>query len=229
VPADLKHALVFGGTGAVGREVLREFAQAGIATTFTYLSSEERARELSSRHAQRALRVDLADEDAVRACVKSLDENPTIFVHAAALLGSPGEFRKVQAVNVTSAFAAAQELAPRMAQAGGGDIIFLGALDRIQSLPLPPAFATSQGALSAMTMALAKELGSKSIRVNQIASGLLNEGISKGLDPKLLEDYKTFSAMRRTGTAAEIARAVRWLACGNTYMSGKVIPVNGGL
>jgi 3-oxoacyl-[acyl-carrier protein] reductase len=229
VPADLKRALVFGGTGAVGREVLREFAGAGIATTFTYLRSEERARELSSRHAQRALRVDLADEDAVRACVRSLGETPTIFVHAAALLGSPEEFRKVQAVNVTSAFAAVQELAPRMAQAGGGDIIFLGALDRTQSLPLPAAFAASQGAISAMTMALAKELGPKSIRVNQIAAGLLNEGISNGLDPKLLEDYRTFSAMRRTGTPAEIARAVRWLACGNTYMSGKVIPVNGGL
>ena len=132
-------------------------------------------------------------------------------------------------MNVASAFIAAQELAPRMAKAGGGDIVLLGALDRTQSLPLPAAFAASQGALAALAMALAKELGPKGVLVNMLAVGPLNEGLSRGLDPKLLEDYKTYSALRRTGTAAEVARAVRWLALENSYMCGKVVPVNGGI
>jgi len=225
----VRRALVFGGTGAVGREVLRELAQAGVPATFTYLRSADRARALASEYSHRAVPVDLADESAVGALVRGLEETPTVFVHAAAVLGSPEEFERVQAVNVTSAFVAVRELAPRMERAGGGEIVFLGALDRTQSLPLPSAFAASQGALAALAMSLAKELGPKGIRVNLLAAGPLNDGLSRGLDPKLIDDYKTFSALRRTGTAAEVARAVRWLALENTYMSGKVVPVNGGI
>jgi len=225
----MKRALVFGGTGAVGREVLRVFAQAGIPTTFTYHRSVERARALASEYSQQAIQVDLSDEAAVRGLVRDLPEIPTIFIHAAGILESPSGFRGVEAVNVASALSAVEEIAPRMAQEGGGDIIFLGALDRTQSLPLPPAFAATQGALSAMAMAMARDLGPRGIRVNMIAVGILNEGLSKTLAPKLLEDFKTFSALRRVGTPAEVARAVRWLACDNTYLSGKVIPVNGGI
>ena len=225
----MKRALVFGGTGAVGREVLRELARAGVSATFTYLKSGERARVLASELSHRALQADLADEAAVRALVRNLEEPPAIFVHAAAILGSAETFGAVQAVNVTSAFAAARELAPRMERAGGGEMILLGALERVQSLPLPPAFAASQGALSAMAMALAKELGPRRIRVNMIAVGLLEEGLSRGLDPKLIEDYKAFSALRRIGRAAEVAAVVRWLALENTYLSGKTLPVNGGI
>ncbi|HVR86822.1 MAG TPA: SDR family oxidoreductase [Planctomycetota bacterium] len=225
----MRRALVFGGTGAVGREVLRAFAQAGIPTTFTYGKSAERARALASEYSQQALPVDLSDEAAVRALVRGLEETPTVFIHAAAILDSPLGFRAIQAVNVTSAFAAVEELAPRMARGGGGEIIFLGALDRTQSLPLPVAFAATQGALSAMAMAMARELGPRRIRVNLIAVGILSEGLSRSLAPERLEEFKTFSALRRVGTAAEVASAIRWLACDNTYMSGKVIPVNGGL
>ena len=225
----MRRALVFGGTGAVGREVLRELARAGVAATFTYLKSADLARTLASEYSSRALRVDLADEAAVCELVRGLDQPPTIFVHAAAILGSAETFGAVQAVNVTAAFAAARELAPRMAGAGGGEMIFLGALERVQSLPLPAAFAASQGALSAMAMAFAKELGPRRIRVNMIAVGLLEEGLSRGLDPKLIEDYKSFSALRRIGKAAEVAAVVTWLALENTYLSGKTLPVNGGI
>lgn len=223
----MKRALVLGGTGTVGREVLRAFAQGGIPTTFTYLRSVDRARVLAQEFGQRAVAVDLSDEAAVRAFLGGLEEVPRILVHAAAVLSD--DFRQSQAVNVQSAYAAVRELAPRMAKAGGGDVVFLGALDRTQSLPVPAAFAASQGALAAMTMALAKELGPRGLRINMIAVGLLNDGLSRRLDPKLLEEYKHFSALRRTGTPAEVARAVQWLACENTYMSGKVVPVNGGL
>jgi len=227
MPADVKQALVLGGTGTVGREVLRAFAQRRIPTTFTYFRSEDRARVLSQEFGQRSVLLDLADEAALVAFLRGLEEAPRILVHAAAVLSD--DFRMSHAVNVQSAYAAARELAPRMQKAGGGDIVFLGALDRTQSLPIPVAFAASQGALTAMTMALSKELGPQGVRVNMIAVGLLSDGLSRRLDPKLLEDYKAFSAFRRTGSAAEVALAVRWLACENTYMSGKVVPVNGGI
>jgi NAD(P)-dependent dehydrogenase (short-subunit alcohol dehydrogenase family) len=78
-------------------------------------------------------------------------------------------------------------------------------------------------------MALAKELGPRGIRINLVALGVLDAGLSRELSPELLEDYKQFSALRRLGTPREAARAVLWLALHNRYMNGKVLAVNGGI
>ena len=93
----------------------------------------------------------------------------------------------------------------------------------------PVGFAASQGALSSLAMALGKELGPRGIRVNQVALGFLEEGLSHRFVPELREDFKRYSALHRFGSAEEAARAIVWLALENTYINGKVIPVNGGL
>ena len=130
---------------------------------------------------------------------------------------------------MTSALVVAQALAPGLATRGGGDLVFLCGLDRAQSVAAPIGYAATQGALGAMTMALAKELGPSGVRANLLALGILDQGLSRGMDETLLTDYRRFSALRRTGTTAEVARAVAWLALDNRYLTGRVVPVNGGL
>jgi 3-oxoacyl-[acyl-carrier protein] reductase len=78
-------------------------------------------------------------------------------------------------------------------------------------------------------MALAHELGPKGIRINMLALGVLAGGISTQLASRRKKDYETFSALRRPGTADEAARAIAWLALENTFIQGKVVPVNGGI
>jgi len=230
-------ALVLGGTGTVGREVLRGLARAGVPAAFTYFRSRERAESLARELAQQAIQADLADPAAVRGlCGDLRGAAPRAVLHCAGILG-PGalsattdaDWDAVMAVNARSAFVVCRELAGPMAAAGGGDVVFVGALDRGQSLPLPPAYAASQGLLGALAMALAKELGPRGIRVNVAALGPLDAGLSRGLNPKVLEDYCTFSALHRRGTPEEAARAILWLALENSYIDGKVVPVNGGI
>lgn len=232
-------ALVFGGTGAVGSAVLQGLARAGIPTVFTYHHSRDKAEALAAAYAQRAVGVDLGEPTAVRALVEELDRNEggvDLFIHCAARsknleLGDVTDdaWQAVQRVNVQSAFVACQALAPRMAQKKRGHVVLVGAIDRAQSIPLPVHFAASQGALAAMTMALGKELAPHGVRVNMVALGLLNAGLSREISPKLVADYETFSALRRIGTPDEAARAILWLALENTYMNGEVLPVNGGI
>ena len=232
-------ALVFGGTGTVGSALLRGLAQASIPTWFTYHRSADKAGTLAAEYAQHALPVDLADPGAVRRLVRDLEQNgnlPDIFIHCAATSQplelaeiTDDDWQHVHLVNACSAFVACQELAPRMAAKHGGHIVLVGAIDRTQSIPAPVHFAASQGMLSAMTMALAKELGPRGIRVNMVALGLLEGGLSRAISPQLVADYKTFSALRRLGTPDEVARAILWLALENTYMNGEVLQVNGGL
>lgn len=236
-------ALVFGGSGAVGSEIVRALVARGVRTVFTYGRARDRAQALAAEVDARALGIDLAAPAEIRALFRRLDDDgltPDVFFHAAAR-PSPQRLAEVTAedwaaslaVNVTSAFVAAQELAPRLRRRGGnrggGDLVFLGGLDRTQSVPAPIPFAATQGALSAMTMALGKELGPDGIRVNMLATGILDGGLSRDMEPQRLADYRAFSALRRTGTPAEVARVALWLGLENTYMTGRVVTANGGL
>jgi 3-oxoacyl-[acyl-carrier protein] reductase len=228
-------ALVFGGTGAVGTQVLRGLAEADVPAVFTWHEAEEKARALAKEYGHRPLQADL--REATRARAVARESEADVFIHCAATnpkgalsAVSDEDWHAVQAVNCQSAFVACQELVPVMQKrGGGGHVVLVGALDRAQALPLPVPFAASQGMLSAMAMALAKEVGSLGILVNVVALGILDSGLSRGLDPGLIADFKTMSALRRVGGAAEAAEAILWLALENTCMSGKVLSVNGGI
>ena len=231
-------ALVFGGSGAVGAEVVRGLCAAGAEAVFTFRRARERALALAAETGARAEAIDLRDPEAIRALCRALGAEgaPTVFVHCAAASRSAPlaelraeDWEAAVAVNCRAPFVACQELSPRLAEAGGGDVVLVGALDRAQSLPLPVHFAATQGMLSAMAMALAKELGPRGVRVNLVALGPLESGLSRELPPEALEDYKSFSAFRRLGTPAEAARVIVWLALHNRYMSGKVLAANGGI
>ena len=234
-----RRALVLGGTGTVGRAVLAELARAHVPTAFTYLSSADRARALAETGERRALALDLADLDAVRALAAAFidaDEVPDVVIDCAAVAAPDAVeditdelWTRAQRINCQAPFVLCQALAPRWRASGHADVVLVGALDRAQSLPLPVAFAATQGMLSGLTMALAKQLGANGIRVNMVALGLLGEGLSLKVGQHLYEDFHRFSALRRSGTAAEAARFIAWLALHNQYMNGKVVPVNGGI
>ena len=232
-------ALVFGGSGTVGSAVVRALSATETPCHFTYFRSPEKAAQLTAECRQSiAHSVDLRDPAAIRALFRSFDADgvlPRLFVHCAAISQprqlaqiSDGDWDEVVAVGCRSALIACQELQPRLGKAGG-DIVLVGALDRGQSLPLPVHFAAAQGMLGTMAMALAKELGPANIRVNLLALGPLESGLSQQLPPAAISDFKAYSALRRLGTANEVARAVLWLGQRNTFMTGKVLSVNGGL
>jgi 3-oxoacyl-[acyl-carrier protein] reductase len=227
-----RRALVLGGSGAVGGAVLAELARRGVHAAFSYHRGEERARALALEHGHEAFRVDLADAAATRAALDA-QPTPTTVIHCAAVSGGLAieeldlaAYQQAMAVNVQSAFLVAQWVASRGAPC---DLVLVGGLDRAQSLPLPVHFAATQGALSALVMALAHELGPRGVRVNQVALGVLEGGLSQGLATRRRRDYETFSALRRAGKPDEAAKAIAWLALENTFIQGKVIAVNGGI
>ncbi|MRG98091.1 SDR family NAD(P)-dependent oxidoreductase [Polyangium spumosum] len=233
-----RRALVLGGTGAVGSAVLAELARAGVPAAFTYHHAEARARALAEAHAARPLRLDLVDAAAMGGLAASLEAEgalPDVVIHCAAIVrpapvfeATDDDWEATMAVNARSVFQVCREFGRRLS-GRGGDLVFVSALDRAQSLPVPAVFAASQGLVAALVMAAAKDLGPRGVRVNGVALGLLDAGIGKELDPKLADEYKSFSALRRLGAPEEAARTITWIALHNTYMNGKVISANGGI
>jgi 3-oxoacyl-[acyl-carrier protein] reductase len=228
----VKRAFVFGGTGTVGSAVLRELARRSVHATFTFHRSEDKAKMLAAELGHTAVRVDLADATATTTMLDA-QQPVDVVIHAAGVsagLALPeidiATWQQAMAVNVQSAFLACRWIAARARRC---DIVLVGGLDRAQSLPLPPHFAATQGALSALAMSVAHEVGPHDIRVNVVALGPLEGGISRGLDARRRKDYETFSALRRPGTPDEAAKVIAWLALENSFIQGKVIAVNGGI
>ena len=196
-------ALVLGGSGAVGAAVVAELS--GWAEVVHTGGC--------------GLAIDFRDRAAWQRMLEGLGRFE-LLVHAA---GTVSEHWDTSfAVNV-AAFEQAVRTLP-----GLTDIVACTALVPGQSLPLPPTFAATQGALGALVMALAKELG-PTARVNGLALGVLETGLSTQLSDDLVARYLEFSALRRRGTAAEVATAIGWLLRHNTYISGQILPLNGGL
>jgi NAD(P)-dependent dehydrogenase (short-subunit alcohol dehydrogenase family) len=102
-------------------------------------------------------------------------------------------------------------------------------VDGVKPLPSPVHFATSAAALRGMVEAMSKELGNYNIRVNLVAPGILDGGSSAKLGHEMKDAYLKHSALGRFGTMAEIAEVVAWLALENTYVTGQVILLDGGL
>jgi 3-oxoacyl-[acyl-carrier protein] reductase len=232
-------ALVLGGTGAVGRVIVRQLVAAGVRTVFTYHRARELAEALGRELDTRGFPCDLTDRGAAAALAQTLrDEGlvPDLLVHAAAISRtaplaelSDDDWDRCLAVNARGVFQIVRALAGDLAREGGGDVVLLGGLVPGQSLPAPVAYAASQGALSALTMALAKQLGPTGVRVNMVALGILGVGLTQDLEPRRREEYLSFSALRRMGVPEQAAATVLWLALDNRYMTGRVVAANGGL
>lgn len=236
--SDSRCALVFGGTGHVGREIVRELTRAGQRVVFTYHQHAEFAATLGAETGAKGYATNLAEPNPIRVFFQQLEHDavaPDILIHAAVLAcrSSVGAISdeladSMYAVNVRSLLVAMPLFVARL---GGrpADVIVTASQAGITKLPASAAFAATQSARLGMTHALAKELGDQGVRINVALLGLLDGGISAGIDPERLADYQRFSAFSRVGTSVEVAKAIVRLALTNRWMTGSVLSVTGGL
>lgn len=87
-------------------------------------------------------------------------------------------------------------------------------------------YAAAKAGIIGLTKSLAKELGSRNIRVNAIAPGFIQTDMTKGLPEEKITEH---IPLKTLGQPEDIARLVRFLAVEGTYITGQVIGVDGGL
>ena len=132
-------------------------------------------------------------------------------------------------VNAKSSFFAVRRVGALMREQNGGNIVLLGSIDGVKPAPSPVHYAASKAAVSGMVKAMAKELGPYNIRVNTVAPGVLDGGLSRVLPDDLRREYVKHCGLRRLGRLEEVASLVAWLAAENTLVTGQTIVVDGAL
>ena len=240
---------MLGGTGALGQVVCRRLHAAGARVAFSYHVNERAAATLANElPGVRPVALDLASVPALEHaidCVAADWGGLDVLVQCAGVGVTVGSaempahhamdqvdeaaWDRMLDVNAKSTFFAVRRAAAHMRREARGEIILMGSIDGVKPVPAPVHYAAAKGALAGMTAAMAKELGANGIRVNLVAPGILEGGMSRSLPGELREEYLKHCGLKRYGSFAEIAAWVWWLALHNQYVTGQVILVDGAL
>lgn len=239
---------ITGATGDIGRSLALEFAQSGAALALCDLATSEDAAPLLAEVRQRGGRatygrVDVTDAVAVATFVSETVKefgridlciaNAGIVERGGLLELSLDAWRRTLDVNLTGCFITAQAAARAMVQAGrGGQVIFIGSW--VQDVPRENigAYCAAKGGLKMLAKCLALELAPRGIRVNTVAPGWVDAGLTgKNLqvNPQRRAQLERQIPLGRLASAEEVARTVRLLSSADAaYLTGTTLLVDGG-
>ena len=228
-------ALVTGASGAIGSACVRRLAVDG----FTAVSGWRSTPPLEGP----AVQFDVTDADAVRAAVEEVESTHGPIHTVVANAGwahmdivtrtDPEQFRAVIDANLTGSFLVAQAALGPMLRRRSGRIVFVGSVAGFWGVPGVASYAASKAGLLGLARSLAREVGSRSITVNVVAPGLLDNAVDR-IDAErparsVTTDWVAATPLRRAGTPDDVAAAVSFLASdGAGFVTGTVIPVDGG-
>ena len=237
-----KVAFIQGGSRGIGAAIATRLAAEGAAVAITYVSAADKAQAVVSAIEAAggraiALKADSADAGALTAAIRTAVEKLgrlDILVNNAGVLAvapldqfSLVDFDRTLAVNVRSVFVASQEAARHMND--GGRIINIGSTnaDRMPITGGAP-YAMSKSALVGLTRGLARDLGPRSITVNNVQPGPVDTDMNPD-SGDFAEMLKGMMALGRYGKADEIAGFVAYLASAEAgYVTGASLSIDGG-
>lgn len=244
-------ALIFGGSGGIGRGVAETFAQSGSDIAIVYRSKRDVAEQVAehARGLGRAASVhsaDVADPDQVRQALEAaIAEHGRVhtvvwgagpLVNQRYLAETPmAEWRHAFEVEVHGFFAAAQAAIPHMREQGGGSFVTLGSAGHDWWPARDGMSVAVKASNEQLVKGIAKEEGKFNIRANSVLVGVIDAGqlhelTRQGqLDETWVKETHKLICIKRWGSAAEIGHACVYFASNEgAYTTGQSISVSGG-
>jgi len=238
-------ALVTGGSRGIGRAIAMTLAQSGADVAVNYTKSKEAAEEVAAEAAAcgvraQAFHANVAEEDETERMVSEIyNEMGTISI----LVNNAGITRdrsfikmtkvmwdEVLGVNLNGPFNVTHAVLPKMTEDGWGRVINIASIVGQTGNFGQANYAVTKGGIIAFTMTLAREVARKGITVNAVAPGFIETDMTKDLKGKVLDSVVNMTPVGRLGKPEEVAEAVTFLALPlSGYITGQVIPVNGGM
>ena len=244
-------ALIFGGSGGIGKGVAEEFARAGTDVAICYRSkrdvAEATAATIQALGVEASVhQLDVRDraqvEAGFNAAVARHGRVHTVVWGAGPLVPqvyladvTQDQFRQAVEVEVFGFFNAAQAAIPHMRQAGGGSFVHLGSAGHDWWPKLDGLSVAPKAANEALVKGIAKEEGRHEIRANSVLVGVIDAGMFHELtaqghfDAKWIEETHKLLALKRWGEARDIGQAAVFFASDRArYVTGQTISVSGG-
>lgn len=228
-----RHVLVTGAARGIGRAIAEAFVEAGDTVTTIYRGGE------LPEGVTGAL-ADVTDTDAVNAAfdeleaqhgrVRVLVANAGITRDGLLMRMSDEDFEQVIDVNLTGTFRCVRRAVQSMIRERYGRIVLIGSVVGLMGNPGQVNYSASKSALVGMVRSITREVGSRGITANVIAPGFITTAMTAELSDDVVKQYEGSIPAKRFGSTAEVAAAAIFLASDDAgYVSGAVLPVDGGL
>ncbi len=225
--------LITGGNRGIGYSIAEEFLAQGHRVAVTARSGSGPAGALT-------VIADVNDADSIDAAFTAVETElgPVEVVVANAgitrdtllLRMSEDDFTSVIDTNLTGAFRTVKRASKGMLKARFGRIILISSVVGLYGSAGQVNYSASKAALVGMARSLTRELGGRGITANVVAPGFIETDMTAALPEDQQKAYQEAIPAGRFATPTEVARVVAWLAGDDTaYISGAVIPVDGGL
>lgn len=225
--------LVTGGNRGIGRAIAERFVRDGYRVAVTARSGEGPEGTLT-------VRADVTDSAAVDAAftqveaelgpVEILVANAGITKDTLLLRMSEEDFDTVVDTNLGGTFRVVKRASKGMLRARFGRVVLISSVVGLYGSAGQINYSASKSALVGFARSLTRELGSRGITANVVAPGFIETDMTAELPEETQAEYKRNIPAGRFASPAEVAGVVTWLASDDAaYISGAVIPVDGGL
>jgi 3-oxoacyl-[acyl-carrier protein] reductase len=240
-----KTALVTGASRGIGQATALELGRLGANVVVNYLGNEARAREVVAQleaigrqaiaiaadvsNAQDVERL-FRDTTSTLGPVQILVNNAGITRDNLLLRLSEADWDSVLDTNLKSAYLCSKAAVKTMMRARDGSIINIASVVALMGNPGQANYTAAKGGLIALSKTLARELGSRNIRVNVVSPGFVSTDMTSGLTQEVRQQLADRIALGRLGEPEDIAAMVGFLCTPAAhYITGQVFSVDGGL
>ncbi|MBP9986490.1 MAG: 3-oxoacyl-[acyl-carrier-protein] reductase [Bacteroidales bacterium] len=240
-----KVALITGAARGIGRAIALKFAEEGASIAFCDLAMDEVAMKTKSELEALGVKVlaVASDVSSFEGAQGVVDQVMAEFGRIDVLVNNAGitrdnllvrmtekEWDDVLRVNLKSAFNYCHATVPVMMRQRGGSIINISSVVGLHGNAGQCNYSASKAGMVALSMSIAKEMGSRGIRANAVAPGFIMTEMTASLPEDVLKKWTSSIPLRRGGTPEEIAKVCCFLASDmSSYVSGQVIAIDGGM
>jgi 3-oxoacyl-[acyl-carrier protein] reductase len=237
-------ALVTGASQGIGRACALALAEAGATVAAAARNRDNLAAVVEeitrAGGAAQSFPMDVASDEQIKSASKAvldafgkvdiLVNNAGITRDQLLLRMKRADWEAVLATNLTAAYLLVQQVVGGMMRQRWGRIINITSVVGQMGQAGQANYAASKAGLIGLTMALARELGSRKVTVNAVAPGFIETAMISGLPADHKQKLLSLVPLERLGTDREVAMAVRFLASDEaSYITGHVLNVNGGM
>jgi len=229
----VRTVLVTGGNRGIGFAIAKEFVASGYRVAVTARSGQgpEGSMTVTADVTDSAsLDTAIAEVEAALGPIEVLVANAGITKDTLLMRMSDEEFESVVDTNLNGVFRVVKRVTKSMLRQKFGRVVLIGSVVGLLGSAGQVNYSATKSALVGIARSITREIGAKNITANVVAPGFIDTDMTAAISEELAATYRSRIPAGRFASPEEVAKVVRWIASEEaSYISGAVIPVDGGL